>query len=78
MREESWSGWRRLALEVRDGTGDGRLRVGSSKGVGDEVVVVEWEFGREGREGEVVDASGGAVLAASAVGVLVVGDVHDG
>jgi hypothetical protein len=46
-------------------------------GVGDELVVVEWELCRQRGEGKMVEAGRGAVLAASAVGVLVIGDIHD-
>jgi len=45
-------------------------------GVGDELIVVERELCRQRGEGEMVEAGRGAVLAASAVGVLIIGDIH--
>jgi hypothetical protein len=55
---------------------DRRVRMGCD-GVGDEFVVVEGELGGQRREGEMVEVGGGAVLATSSVGVLIVCDIHD-
>jgi hypothetical protein len=46
--------------------------------VGYEFIVVEGKFGGQGRERKVVQAGRGAVLATSAVGMLVICNVHDG
>ena len=46
-------------------------------GIGDELIIVEGELGRQRGEGEMVETGRGAVLAASAIGVLVIGDIHD-
>lgn len=45
--------------------------------VGEEFVVIEGELGGQRREGEMVEVGGGAVLATSSVGVLIVCDIHD-
>jgi hypothetical protein len=42
------------------------------------VEVVERQLGRQRREREVVDVCSGAVFASSAIGMLVIGNIHDG
>ena len=56
---------------------DRRVRVGCDS-VGNEFVVVEGEFGGQGREGEVVEVGRGAILATRSFGVLIVCNIHDG
>lgn len=74
--EETRGRRRGLALDIGWNWMDRRLGMGRD-GVSDELVVVEGELGRQRGEGEMVETGRGAVLAASAVGVLVISDIHD-
>lgn len=56
---------------------DRRVRVGCDS-VGNEFVVVEGEFGGQGREGEMAEVGRGAILATRPVGMLIVCNIHDG
>lgn len=73
--EETRGRRRGLALDIGRNWMDRRLGMGRD-GVGDELIVVERELCRQRGEGEMVEAGRGAVLAASAVGVLIIGDIH--
>lgn len=56
--------------------GNGRGRCDWSR-VEDEVFVIDGKLGSQRCERQVVEVRRGAVLASSAVGVLVISDVHD-
>lgn len=77
-REEAWRCWGRFALQVRHGGGAVQRRKRVGIGIGNEVVIMDRKLRGKRRECEVVEAGRGAILAASAVGVLIIGDVHAG